>query len=158
MADRDLSRTTHARYVSRMKKQRTQQQQFGDWLRQRLIAKGYNMAPRGGGQGRFAADAGIPPASLSRLLRGEGVPDIRTLIQLADALGEPLPDILVRSGAVPAEQLAGVQHPARERPITPEEAAAELGITDPTRVAAFVTMVDAFRADEDEDPPRRARK
>ncbi|MFF2922760.1 helix-turn-helix domain-containing protein [Streptomyces celluloflavus] len=118
-------------------------QTFAAWLRDQLLTRGY---PEHGGQRKFAKDSGISPATVSRLLRADGLPDLRTLHLLAEALGVPLGEILVRAGVATPEQLAAAARPISPDPITPKQAAAELGITDPQSVQAFETMVGALRA------------
>lgn len=119
---------------------------FGDWLREQLTRRGYNLGMRGGGQSRFADDSGINRATVSRLLRGEHAPDVRTLQLLARALGLPLGEILVRAGIVTPDELGAVQQPfSGQRRITPEQAADELGITDPQARRVFVNLADTLR-------------
>ncbi|MFE7316439.1 helix-turn-helix domain-containing protein [Streptomyces sp. NPDC057555] len=115
---------------------------FARWLRDQLLNRGY---PERGGQQKFAKDSGISPATVSRLLRADGLPDLRTLQSLSEALGRPLGEILVRAGAASEDDLAAVSRPIAPNPITAEQAAAELGITEPQAVAAFVAMVTALR-------------
>lgn len=126
-------------------------QTFAAWLRDQLLTRGY---PEHGGQKRFARDSGVSPATVSRLLRADGLPDLRTLNSLSEALSIPLGEILVRAGVAAPEDLAAAARPLSPEPITPEQAAAELGITDPQAVAAFVAMVSALRAPRQDD--RRA--
>ncbi|MCM2420276.1 helix-turn-helix transcriptional regulator [Streptomyces sp. RKAG293] len=123
-------------------------QSFAAWLRDRLLKRGY---PERGGQQRFAKESGISPATVSRLLRAEGLPDVRTLGLLAEALRVPLGEILVRAGVATPEDLAAAARPINPNPITAAQAAAELGITDPQSVAAFETMVAALRATRPDD-------
>ncbi|MDN3056211.1 helix-turn-helix transcriptional regulator [Streptomyces sp. SRF1] len=126
-------------------------QTFAAWLRDQLLSRGY---PEHGGQKRFARDSGISPATVSRLLRAEGLPDLKTLNALSEALSIPLGEVLVRAAVATPEDLAAASRPLSPDPITPEQAAAELGITDPQAVAAFVAMVSALRASRHDD--RRA--
>jgi transcriptional regulator with XRE-family HTH domain len=116
---------------------------FATWLTQRLEAKGYNLSgPRSGGRTAFAEDSGISPSTVTRLLRGEMPTDTRILRTLADAVGVPYPEVLVRAGVMTPEELADIQErrPAPGRRMTPEEAADELGITDPAERKVFVNM------------------
>jgi transcriptional regulator with XRE-family HTH domain len=116
---------------------------FGRWLTQRLEAKGYNLSgPRSGGRTAFAEDSGISPSTVTRLLRGEMPTDTRILRTLADAIDAPYPEVLVRAGVMTPEELAAIQErrPAPGRRMTPEEAADELGITDPAERKVFVNM------------------
>ncbi|MFI5808914.1 helix-turn-helix domain-containing protein [Streptomyces sp. NPDC051561] len=118
-------------------------QTFAKWLKDRLLKLGY---PERGGQNAFAKASGISTATVSRLLRADGVPELRTLEQLAQGLGVSHGEILVRAGVSTPEKLAGgIDRPISPQPITAKQAAAELGITDPQAIAAFETMVDALR-------------
>lgn len=119
---------------------------FPDWLRDQLTRRGYDVtSPRGGGQTRFAERSGISRATVSRLLRGEGTTDIQTLTLLAEALSRPLSDVLVRAGVLDERELRAAQHPPGDRRITPEEAADELGITDPQARAVFISMTETLQ-------------
>ncbi|MET9291148.1 helix-turn-helix transcriptional regulator [Streptomyces sp. NPDC003077] len=121
-------------------------QTFATWLRDQLSVRGY--AERGG-QKRFSADSGISPATVSRLLRADGLPDLRTLQLLSQALHVALGEILVRAGVAEPEDLAAAARPISPDPITPAQAAAELGITDPQAIHVFESMVGALRTPGD---------
>ncbi|MEV5509022.1 helix-turn-helix domain-containing protein [Streptomyces orinoci] len=122
---------------------------FAHWLKEQLRLHRY--ADRGG-QTRFAADSGISPATVSRLLRGDGLPDLRTLNALSEALQVPLSEILVRAGVLSPEDLARTAtRPIHPESITPTQAARELGITSPEGVKAFERMVNGLRATEPDD-------
>ncbi|MCX4824214.1 helix-turn-helix transcriptional regulator [Streptomyces sp. NBC_01142] len=119
--------------------------QFATWLKRQLEQRGYDLRPRGGGQSRFAADSGIGAGTVSRMLRGEGATETRVLKMLADALQLPLAEVLVAAGVLSASELCNVRNPARPDPLTPEEAADELGITDPQSRRLFVSMTETLR-------------
>jgi transcriptional regulator with XRE-family HTH domain len=119
---------------------------FATWLREMMTRRGY---PERGGQKQFAADAGVSAATVSRLLRADGLPDTRTLEGVAAVLGIALPEILVRAGVVRQKDLEALR-PINPEPITPREAAAELGITTPKGIDAFEQMVNGLRAVETE--------
>ncbi|MGI5450549.1 helix-turn-helix domain-containing protein [Streptomyces sp. CA-243310] len=115
--------------------------QFAEWLRQQLTARGYDLRPRGGGQTKFADDSGIGRATISRILGGHGATDTRVLALLAEALGSPLSEVLVRAGILDATELDAVQNPGTTgRRITPEQAADELGIRDEQARRVFLSM------------------
>lgn len=133
--------------------------QFADWLRERLIRRGYNLSLRGGGQRRFAADAGLSPTSVSRLLRGEANPDADSLRAVADTLGTPFAEVLLRAGVLTPDDLDAVRHRDTDQPhLTPEQAAAELGITDPQAVSVFVATTTALRHPRPDANDRRAER
>ena len=121
-------------------------EEFADWLRDQLERRGYDLRPRGGGQTRFAADSGIGQASISRMLRGQGMPDTRNLEVLAETLDLPLAEVLVAAGILTRDVLFAIrQQTPRTDPLTPEAAAEELGITDPQGVELFVSFTETLR-------------
>ncbi|MFF7295341.1 helix-turn-helix domain-containing protein [Streptomyces sp. NPDC008265] len=117
---------------------------FAAWLRTMMERRGYTGV---GAQRRFAKDSGLSQATLSRTLRAEGAPDVRTLETLSQALRVPLPELLVRAGVIQQHDLDALRHVAPE-PLTTEQAAAELGITSPEGIAAFDRTVRGLRATE----------
>ncbi|OII60890.1 transcriptional regulator [Streptomyces sp. CC53] len=119
---------------------------FATWLRGQLERRGYDLRPRGGGQTRFAADSGIAQSSVSRMLRGQGAPETRVLETLAKTLDVPLAEVLVAAGILTPDVLLAIRYQTpRTNPLTPEAAAEELGITDPQKVALFVSMTETLR-------------
>ncbi|MFD3829699.1 helix-turn-helix domain-containing protein [Streptomyces sp. NPDC058621] len=118
---------------------------FAAWLRDQLRRRNY---PERGGQKQFSTDSGISPATVSRLMRAEGEPDLRTLSALAESLNVPLGEILVRAGVLTSQDLAAAARPIDPAGITSAQAAAELGITSDRGVETFERMVDGLRATE----------
>lgn len=119
---------------------------FAAWLREQLTRAGYDLSLRGGGQTRFAEASGISRATISRMLAGQGATDTRTLTLLSDALRVPLPTVLVRAGVLTEDELKGVHTPTSgPRRITPEQAADELGISDPQARDLFISMTETLR-------------
>lgn len=110
---------------------------LGRWLHDRLEERGYNLSQRGGGRRRFADDADIPPATVSRLLRDDGGADPATLGKVAKALTVPLTQLLVLAEVIPESEV-------ERRAITTDEALAALGITRPAHKAAVLSMVRAL--------------
>ncbi|MFI6860148.1 helix-turn-helix domain-containing protein [Streptomyces sp. NPDC050421] len=118
--------------------------EFGRWLHDQLTARQYALTPRGGGQVRFAEKAGISKATVSRILRGEGrSTDIAVLERIAAALDVRLGVVLVEAGVVNPDELGAAQQPHGH--MTADEAADELGITDPTARNVFRGVVDTLR-------------
>ncbi|MFI8817494.1 MULTISPECIES: helix-turn-helix domain-containing protein [unclassified Streptomyces] len=122
-----------------------QARDFGQWLHDQLVRRGYEMSARGGGRTRFADVSGIGRATISRILTGQGATDTRVLAQLAAALDVPLAEILVRAGILSADELRAVQTPGARRHITPDEAADELGIDDAQARRLFISMTETLR-------------
>ncbi|MGD3111772.1 helix-turn-helix domain-containing protein [Streptomyces sp. YGL11-2] len=124
-------------------------QTFAAWLKEQLRVRGY---PDRGGQKKFATDSGISPATVSRLFRGDGLPDLRTLNALSECLRVPLGEVLVRAGVLSPDDLAAAAaRPINPASITPKQAANELGITSPEGVGTFERMVNGLRATEPGD-------
>ncbi|MFE4059496.1 helix-turn-helix domain-containing protein [Streptomyces sp. NPDC059096] len=121
-------------------------EEFAAWLKSQLERRGYDLRSRGGGQTRFAHDSGIGQASISRMLRGQGVPETRVLEMLASTLNLPLAEVLVAAGILTRDVLHAIRRPGpRTDPLTPETAAEELGITDPQKIELFVSMTETLR-------------
>lgn len=118
---------------------------FAAWLHDQLTRRGYDLGIRGGGQTRFAEDSGIGRATISRILSGQGATDTRVLAVLAQTLRVPLATVLVQAGILTEAELAAVRAPDTDRPLTPDEAATELGIVEPTARAVFAATVDTLR-------------
>ncbi|MEV5673476.1 MULTISPECIES: helix-turn-helix transcriptional regulator [Streptomyces] len=120
---------------------------FAEWLHRELTARNYDLTgSRSGGRSAFAADSGISPSSVGRLLRGEKISDTRVLAMLAAALQIPLGEVLVRAGVLDEADLRAVQNPTTgPRRITPEQAADELGIDDEQSRRLFVNMAQTLQ-------------
>jgi transcriptional regulator with XRE-family HTH domain len=111
-----------------------------------------------GAQTRLSAETGMNPGTVSRLVRGKTIPDVESLPPLAKVIGVSALDLLVAAGYLPDEFLQSHQ-PLSEtdpsqvgsRPITPEEAADELGITDEVGRAIFLGMVDRLKNSAPDD-------
>ncbi|MGW8988679.1 helix-turn-helix domain-containing protein [Streptomyces zhihengii] len=116
---------------------------FAEWLRELITQRGYDLTLRGE-QSRFVRDSGIPTATVSRILSGQGA-DIRTLASLAEKLRVPLGLVLVKAGTLTEADLYAAQNPAPEKPLTTDEAADQLGIHDPQARSVFAATVDALR-------------
>lgn len=157
----------HARYIACMEQtkpsrlssavRRQTAEDLGRWLRDRMIERDYDMGPRGGGQRRLAKQTGLAPSAISRLLAGTTLnPDPESLRLVADVLALPFGTVLVRAGILTTDELHAVQAapPMDRPPITPEEAAEELGITDPVARRLFLANVEAARAAQQERSDR----
>ncbi|WP_406014363.1 helix-turn-helix transcriptional regulator [Streptomyces sp. NBC_00984] len=115
---------------------------IGDWLRWALPRHGYDPNERGT-NARLAEATGVPAATISRLLRNAGQPDMRTLLAVAQALGEPVLPMLVRARLLPPEVLPAT---AKPRTITKAEALEALGATDPADQTAVLSLLRALHA------------
>lgn len=81
--------------------------QPGDWLRQELTRRGYDL--RYGGQSQFARDADMHVSIINRALKGTPV-SLDVLRRMGRPLGYSLGDMLVLSGTATRDEL-----PARPR-------------------------------------------
>lgn len=108
---------------------------FGEWLTQKLAELGYDLSPRGGGRAKFAEDTGVSPATIGRAVGGKKIPEPRLLKLMAPVLGVSLGELLIRAGVTTEEE---VQQAAAPR-ITPQQAAVQIGLTDPHLVRLFVS-------------------
>ncbi|NEC25164.1 helix-turn-helix transcriptional regulator [Streptomyces sp. SID8111] len=117
---------------------------FSAWLKWALTRAGYDPDERGV-QRKFADASGIPVATVSRLLRDKGAPDVSTCYLLGRTFNVRVMPLLVRAGHLPPEALAQDTAPDRPSPPTTEEQAlTALGIVDETDRAAIRTMVQAL--------------
>jgi hypothetical protein len=122
---------------------------FAEWLHAELVRRGYDLSgQRSGGKGNFSRDSNISRPTISRMLDPDGrtITDINILTQLAQFLRHPLGDILVRAGVIDRSELRAVQDPQPgARRITPQEAAAALGIVDEQAKRLFVSMAETLQ-------------
>ncbi|WP_405019602.1 helix-turn-helix domain-containing protein [Kitasatospora sp. NBC_00070] len=120
---------------------------FAEYVTSAARKAGYDIdGPRGGGKTKLARDAGVSLSTISRLLSGERAPDPENFEGLARALGVDLRELLVRSGIFSAESMHSWPETAvRSRPITPRDAADDLGITDPVDREMFLAMVSRLK-------------
>ncbi|MER8086578.1 helix-turn-helix transcriptional regulator [Streptomyces sp. NPDC094048] len=114
-----------------------------EWLRWALPRHGYDPNERGV-NARLAEATGVPTATISRLLRGAGQPDMRTLLAVAQALGEPVLPMLVRARLLPPEELPATR--SKPRAITKTEALEALGATDAADQNAVLSLLRALHA------------
>ncbi|MGQ5579685.1 helix-turn-helix domain-containing protein [Streptomyces sp. ECR3.8] len=132
-------------------------QRFAEYVRPAVVAAGYDIdSPRGGGKKELAEAVGMSPSSVGRMLSGQTLPDPVHLERLAEVLGVPLMELLVRSGIVsPGAASASATSPAaQEAPLTAEAAARLLGIRSPDRVHMFTAMAKTLADQENADDER----
>lgn len=132
----------------------TRAQRFAEYIRPAVVAAGYDIdSPRGGGKKELAEAVGMSQSSIGRMLAGQTLPDPVHLERLAEVLGIPLMELLVRSGIVSKKTSRAVEPAPRtpDTPLTPEAAAPLLGIRSPDRVQMFTAMTRALAAQEKAD-------
>ncbi|MEU8920024.1 helix-turn-helix transcriptional regulator [Kitasatospora sp. NPDC048545] len=113
---------------------------YAAWLRDAMRAAGLDIdRQRGGGRQALAQAVGVSASTVGRWLTGDAVPSPEHFEPIADAVGVPVVTMLVDSGIISAASLTlGQPTDVRFHPITPAQAADELGLTDPTERALFM--------------------
>ncbi|MFF6829580.1 helix-turn-helix domain-containing protein [Streptomyces longwoodensis] len=109
-----------------------------------------------GRQARLAADTGMSSSTISRLFKGETIPDLRFFPALGAAARLDPVELLVAAEILPREYLESYQtlsETSRSQvgsdSITPEEAAERLGIRGDVGKRMFAAMVDTLRPDDE---------
>jgi transcriptional regulator with XRE-family HTH domain len=113
-----------------------------------MLERDYDLSARGGGQRRLAEQTGLAPSAISRLLKGATLnPDPESLRLIADALALPFGTVLVHAGILTTDELTAVQAspPSDRPPLTADEAADALGLTDPVARQMHAAGVQAAR-------------
>ncbi|GGX02276.1 helix-turn-helix domain-containing protein [Streptomyces chryseus] len=128
---------------------------------QRLAAVVAPAAKRAGYHGygagaRLARDTGMSESSVSRLLKGQAVPDSEFWEPLARAIDMSLRDLMVDGGLISPESLQALSETdrsqVRSRSITPAEAADGLGFTDPVAREMFYGTIERLKRLQDDTP------
>ncbi|MFF5790212.1 helix-turn-helix domain-containing protein [Streptomyces sp. NPDC012693] len=123
----------------------TKKPSFGEWLLGRARHAGYQIPDRGE-QARLARDSGIVSPTLTRLLADTGTPSIESLQALAEFFDDPLSEILIHAGWLTHDDIDRVRtRPGVARPITPDEALDDLGITDPGDRRIVEAVIDTVK-------------
>jgi transcriptional regulator with XRE-family HTH domain len=91
-----------------------QQHSFSSWLARELALRGYDLT-KYGTQSRFARDAELGESIVSRVLRDDAAPDIKTCTAIARVLGCKTTFVLNAAGLIPDED------DLAPRPLTPRE-------------------------------------
>lgn len=125
---------------------------------QRLAAVVVPAAERAGYTGhgrnaRLARDTGMSESSVSRMLKGQAVPELRFLVPLALAIGMKPRDLLLKAGLISPESLqalSGSEPSQVGSKLTVEDAAAQLGITDDVGKMMFQAVVDKLARRQDD--------
>ncbi|MGC4946228.1 helix-turn-helix domain-containing protein [Streptomyces sp. DT224] len=112
-----------------------------------------------GSNARLARDTGMSESSVSRMLKGQAVPELKFFAPLSEVVGVAVIDLLEAMGLPPQSlQPLSETTPSQvgSRSISPEEAAARLGITDPVGVhmlAATIERLRRLQEQSDNDQP-----
>ncbi|GGO98228.1 helix-turn-helix domain-containing protein [Wenjunlia tyrosinilytica] len=114
------------------------------WLREIAVSRGFDVSPRGGGRHRLAQEMGMSQSAIGRLIAGQTMPDVETLVRLARALHVSPLEMIIRSGKLSENDLPAVQPGPAGSMLSAEEAATFLGIADDDR-EVFVWMLRRMR-------------
>ncbi|MFF4177615.1 hypothetical protein [Streptomyces sp. NPDC001750] len=114
---------------------------FAAWLTEEMRRRGYDLTERGA-QSRFARDAGINPAILSRTLLGKATPDIQTCRALARVLGYTVPHVLVAAGLITHDEVDTLPEP---REYSPRDHVAALVGNDAAAQEAVIALLRALK-------------
>ncbi|MFC9847742.1 helix-turn-helix domain-containing protein [Streptomyces sp. NPDC060223] len=108
-------------------------------------------------QQRLADDTGMSPSTVSRLVRGLKVPDIKYFPALANVIDADPLELAVLAALLPPEFLQShrtlsetKQSQVWSGPITPEEAAERLGIKDDVGKMMFFGAVEKLTQPQDQ--------
>jgi transcriptional regulator with XRE-family HTH domain len=121
---------------------------FADWLTARMRERGYDLSPKGGGQAKLVRETGLGRTTISRILNGHPhTPDPDSLRKIAEVLALPFGTVLVRAGVLTDEDLRATQTapPSDRPPLTTDQAADALGLTDPVARQMHAAGVQAAR-------------
>lgn len=106
-----------------------------------------------GAGARLARDTGMSPSSVSRMMSGQAIPDSRYWEPIAKAIGMSLQELMVEAELISPESLQALSETdpsqVRSRPITPEEAADRLGLTDSVAREMFFATLERLKRIQD---------
>jgi transcriptional regulator with XRE-family HTH domain len=123
----------------------TPSEEFAAWLAPAMQRAGYDIERLSGGRLGFAEAVGVNPGTVTRWLDGKSMPGSDKFEAIAKVLKVNTIDMLHGIGVLSAKTAATSHDTAvRSRPITPSEAADELGIDDPYDREMFINMVRGF--------------
>ena len=123
----------------------TPSEQFAAWLEPAMRHAGFDLERLSGGRAAFAEAVGVAGATVTRWLQGKSMPDPDKFEPIAKTLGVDPIDMLQEIGVLSAKRVTtGQESAVRSRPITPSQAAAELGIDDPYDREMFINMVETL--------------
>jgi transcriptional regulator with XRE-family HTH domain len=79
---------------------------FGAWFVTLMRRNGYPVdGNRAGGPTRLAAESGVSLAVISKIMNGQRIPDVQTMVKFSPHLGTTVREMLLRSGRVLEEDL-----------------------------------------------------
>ncbi|MFH9215418.1 multiprotein-bridging factor 1 family protein [Streptomyces globisporus] len=112
-----------------------------------------------GSNARLARDTGMSESSVSRMLKGQAIPELKFFPAVAEKVGVDLLDLLAEMG-IPPESLQPLSETGQSQvgsaSISPEQAADRLGFVDPvSREMFFATIERLKRLEQQDDQPAR---
>ncbi|NDZ63619.1 helix-turn-helix domain-containing protein [Streptomyces cyaneofuscatus] len=110
-----------------------------------------------GSNARLARDTGMSESSVSRMLKGQAIPELGFFPALAEKVGVSLLDLLAEMG-IPPESLQPLSETGssqvRSPFISPAEAAERLGLSDPVGREMLIATIERLkRLEEQQDQP-----
>jgi transcriptional regulator with XRE-family HTH domain len=94
------------------------------WLQDEMPRRGYPVGGRrSGGISRLAEDAGIPQASMSRIVNGGAEPGIDHLRKIGRTLGVPLNEMLIHAEMADESDFSDTEVRVYPNPAAPDSAA-----------------------------------
>ena len=111
-----------------------------------------------GSSARLARETGMTESSVSRMLKGQAIPDPKFFEPLASAVDLSIRTLLVEAGIISEQTLTETEQSqvASAPPVTPEHAADQLGIFDPVRRQMLLSVIETLRREESAAEHRRA--
>lgn len=107
-----------------------------------------------GSQARLARDTGMSESSVSRMLKGQAIPELRFLAPLAEALNLSPIELLIRTGLISPDSLRTLSETdhsqVNSRSLTPEDAAERLGITDEVGRQMLIATIERLKRLQDD--------
>jgi len=106
-----------------------------------------------GAKAKFARDTGMTESSVTRMWQGNAVPDARFYDAISQVIGIDLGTLLVEGGVLSPESLQSLSETDRSQVgsrLTPEEAAARLGIQDEVSRQLFYATIERLKRLEEE--------
>lgn len=122
----------------------TLNERYATWLADAMRAKGMEIdKQRGGGRMALATAVGVSPSTVARWLDAKSMPSPEYYEPLAAALGVSAATMLVETGILSADSLSQLQRSGvRSQPVTAEQVADDLGITDAHERDEFIRDVE----------------
>lgn len=106
-----------------------------------------------GSNARLARDTGMSESSVSRMLKGQAVPELKYFAPVAETVGINLRDLLVEMG-IPPESLQPLSEtePSQvgSRSISPAEAADRLGLKDDVGRQMLIATIERLKRLEEQ--------